>query len=127
MRFEDIIKKENEIHELGHCTRNNIIEYVDIDVIAHFSNCVCFEIYCKDIVPFSHYNTTNNVGYLIRAFTELLDLSKEDGVRISEFKNIPCRLVFEKDGGWGDKAIGIGHFIKNKFILFSEFVKIDEL
>ena len=127
MKFEDIIKKENEINELGHCTRNNIIEHVDIDVIAHFGNCVCFEIYCQNIVPFSHYNNTKSIGYLIKAFTELFDLSREDGIRISEFKNIPCRLVFEHDGGWGDKAIGIGHFIKNKFVLFEDFVKIDEL
>lgn len=71
----------------------------------------------------SGYNNISNLGYIIRAFFEVIGLSEEDGLRLSEIKNVPCRLIFE--GGLGSRCVGFGHFMKDKFVLTEEFAKID--
>lgn len=124
MELKDIIKTKKQIEEMGYKIENNLIEEVDINTIAHFSNVTCFEIACSNVYPMGNYNNIKNLGYIIRAFVELFELSKEDGLRLKEIKNIPCRLIFE--GGWGSRCIGFGHFMKDKFILIEEFGKLDE-
>ncbi len=126
MKLKDIIKTEKEIKETGHTIENNIIEEVNVNTIAHFGNTTCFEILCSNVAAMSCYNNTQNLGYIIRAFIELFDLSKEDGIRLSEIKNIPCRIICEGQGGWGSRCIGFGHFMKDKFVLTDDFAKIDE-
>lgn len=124
MKLEDIIKTEKEIKEMGYKIENNLIEDVNINTIAHFGNLTCFEIGCSNVCPMSGYNNINNLGYIIRAFIELFDFSEEDGLRLTEIKNIPCRLIFE--GGWGSRCVGFGHFMKDKFVLTNEFAQINE-
>lgn len=124
MKLEDIIKTEKEIKEMGYNIENNFIEEVDINTIEHFGNLTCFEIMCSNVCPMSGYNNIGNIGYIIRAFIELFDLSEEDGLRLTKIKNIPCRLIFE--GGWGSRCVGFGHFMKNKFVLTPEFAQINE-
>ena len=126
MKFEDIIKTKEQIKEMGHSIENNIIEYVDVNTIAHFGNATCFEIACSNVYVMSSYNNLRNLGLIIKAFIELLDLSEEDGLRLSKIKNIPCRLIFEGQGGWGSKCIGFGHFMKDKFVFVNDFAKINE-
>lgn len=126
MKFEDIIKTKEQIKEMGHSIENNMIEYVDVNTIAHFGNVTCFEIVCSNICAMSSYNNLRNLGFIIKAFIELLDLSEEDGLRLSKIKNIPCRLIFEGQGGWGSKCIGFGHFMKDKFVFVDDFAKINE-
>lgn len=67
----------------------------------------------------SSYNNTGNLGYILKAFIEMFELSREDGVYLTDIKNIPCRLVFD-----GDKCVGFGHFMKDKFVLTEGFAKI---
>ena len=76
----------------------------------------------------SMYNNTQNLGYVLKTFVEFFELSEEDGLRISEIQNIPCRLVFESTNGctWGSKCIGIGHFMKDKFVFVQDLAKVDE-
>ena len=124
MELEDIIKTKEELESKGYGIENNMINYVDINIVAHFGNAVCFEIYCNNIVPLSGYYNTNNLGHMIKAFIELFGVDREDGVRLSELTHIPCRLVFKNKNTWGSRAIGIGHFMKDKFVLFDDFVKI---
>lgn len=126
MKFEDIIKTKEQIKEMGHSIENNMIEYVDVNTIAHFGNVTCFEIVCSNICAMSSYNNLCSLGFIIKAFIELLDLSEEDGLRLSKIKNIPCRLIFEGQGGWGSKCIGFGHFMKDKFVFVDDFAKINE-
>ena len=126
MKLEDIIKTKEQIKEMGHSIENNMIEYVDINTIAHFGNVTCFEIVCSNICAMSSYNNLRSLGFIIKAFIELLDLSEEDGLRLSKIKNIPCRLIFEGQGGWGSKCIGFGHFMKDKFVFVDDFAKINE-
>jgi len=126
--LSSVVKTAKEIKSLGYGIENNIIEYVDVNTIAHFGNVTCLEIVCTNVCPMTSYNNTNSLGYLIRALIELLDISKEDGIRLSKIKNIPCRLVFENAGPtWGSKCIGIGNFMKDKFVLIEDFVTINEV
>lgn len=126
MKLNDIIKTQSDIMADGNSIENNIIETVDINVIAHFGNCPCFEITCSNVGAFSGYNNTQNLGFLIRAFYNLFEIAEEDGIMLNKIKKIPCRLIFKGDGGWGSECIGFGHFMKNKFVYSKDFAKIDE-
>lgn len=125
MVLNEIIKTQKEIIQLGHSIENNVLESIDINVIAHFGNTVCLELLCSNVGIMNSYNNTVNIGYLIRALIELLALEEEDGKRISDIKRIPVRLIFEGNGGWGSRCIGFGHFMKDKFVLTEDFTKID--
>jgi hypothetical protein len=126
--LKDIIIKKAEIDAVGWDVANNIITHIDVNTIAHFGNTTCFEIACSDVYPMSCYNNTKNLGYILKAFIEFFELSEEDGIRIRDIKNIPCRLIFESTNGctWGSKCIGIGHFMKDKFIFIQDLAKVDE-
>ena len=124
MKLEDIIKTKKQIEEAGYKIENNFIEKVNVNTIAHFGNLTCFEIMCTNVCPMSGYNNIRNLGYIIRAFFEVIGLSEEDGLRLTEIKNVPCRLILE--GGWGSRCVGFGHFIKDKFVFTEDFAKIDE-
>lgn len=126
MKLQEIIKREKQIKEIGHSIENNVIEKVDINTILHFGNVTCFEVLCSNVCAMSGYNNIKNLGYIIKAFIELFDLSREDGLRLTEIKNIPCRLIFEGEGGWGSRCIGFGHFMKDKFVLVEDLARLDE-
>jgi hypothetical protein len=130
MKYEEALYTKAEIEEMGHGIENNIITSIDVNIIAHFGNCVCLEIACKNVWPVSGYVNTKNIGAMLQAFVKLFDLEEEDGVRISEIKNVPCRLIFENGynkSSWGLKCIGFGNFMKDKFIFTKDFVKINDL
>ena len=126
MKLKEIIKTKKQLEEMGYSIENNIIENVDINTIAQFGNVTCFEIGCTNVCPMSTYNNINNLGYILRAFIEMFDLSEEDGLRLTKIKSLPCRIILEGDGGWGSKCVGFGHFMKDKFVLTKEFAKINE-
>ena len=124
MKLKEIIKTQKQLEEMGYRIENNIIEDVNVNTIAHFGNVTCFEIGCTNVYPMSAYNNISNLGYIIRAFIEMFDLSEEDGLRLTKIKSIPCRIILE--GGWGGRCIGFGHFMKDKFVLTEDFAKINE-
>ena len=128
MKLKDVVKTKQEIDDIGYDIANNIITNVNINTIAHFGNSTCFEIACNDVYPMSCYNNLQNLGYILRAFIEFFELSEEDGLRITQIKNIPCRLIFESKNGciWGSKCIGFGHFMKDKFVFTEDFARINE-
>ena len=126
MKLNDIIKTQSDIMADGNSIENNIIEAVNINVIAHFGNCPCLEITCSNVGAFSGYNNIGNLGWLIRAFYNLFEIAEEDGLILNEIKKIPCRLIFKGDGGWGSECIGFGHFMKDKFVYSKDFAKINE-
>lgn len=103
---------------------NQLITRVTVNIIAHFGNITSLEIYCGNIVPYKNRNNLNNIGFVIRQLVELLNLSKEDGLRLDEIRNVPCRLIY-KENECGDKIyIGIGNFSKDKFILFEDLAYV---
>lgn len=123
MRLKDIIRSEESFTE-NVVIRNDIITSVDLNVIGHFGNCSSLEIYGNNIAILHGYPNTANVGYLIRALVELFEISEEDGLRLSDIKNIPCRILL--DGSPFGRCIGFGHFMKNKFVYTEDFVRIAE-
>lgn len=125
---KDITYSLNDIKAVGYGVENNIIKEIDINIIAHFWNIPCLTIMCENICPYGTYNDIARLGFLLKAIVEFFDLAREDGVMLSELKNIPCRLVFEGNGEnhWGEKAVGIGHYTKDKFILFEDFNELDD-
>ena len=128
MKLKDVVKTKQEIDDIGYDIVNNIIANVNINTIAHFGNSTCFEIACSDVYPMSCHNNLQNLGYILRASIEFFELSEEDGLRITQIKNIPCRLIFESKNGcaWGSKCIGFGHFMKDKFVFTEDFARINE-
>lgn len=116
----DITKRIQDIKSLGYGVENNIIEKIDINIIAHFGNIPCLTIVCENIVPYGSYNDIARVGFLLKALVEFFGVAREDGVWLSSLKNIPCRLVFDGDGDnhFGEKAVGIGHYMKDKLCVF---------
>lgn len=119
---KDITHNLNYIKSVGYGVENNIIKEIDINIIAHFGNIPCLTIMCENICPYGTYNDIARLGYLIKAFVEFFGVDREDGVMLSQIKNIPCRLVFTGNGEthWGEKAVGIGHYMKDKFIFFED-------
>ena len=129
MKYKEALRTKEEIEQMGHGIENNIISDIDINIIGHFGNCVSLEIACDGVYPISGYVNTKYIGTMLQAFIELFDLTEEDGVRISDIHNIPCRLIFKDALGkspFGQKCIGFGHFMKDKFILTEDFVKINQ-
>lgn len=103
---------------------NNLISF-NIKIIGHFDNMVSLMIIGKNILPYYNYNNTANLGFILQYLVNLLDIGKEDGIYLSEIRDIPVRLIFDSsDCSWGSKCIGIGHFMEDKFILFDELSKI---
>lgn len=125
---KDITRNIDNINELGYGVENNIINSIDINIIAHFGNIPCLTIMCENIVPYGTHNDIARLGHLLKAFVELFGVENEDGIMLSKLKNIPCRIVFEGNGNshWGEKAVGIGHYMKDKFVLFEDFNKLCE-
>lgn len=122
----DIIKTKRQIEEMGYGIENNIIEKVDVNCIGHFGNCVTFEIQCKNVYAMCHYNNTANLGFIIKKFVELMGLTDEDGIRLSNIRNVPCRIVYEDSHcSYGLRCVGIGHFMENKFVLIDDLAKFE--
>lgn len=125
---KDITYSLKDIEEKGYEVENNIIKGIDINIVAHFGNIPCLTIMCENICPYGQYNDIARLGFLLKAIVEFFGVGKEDGVMLSELKNIPCRLVFTGNGEshWGEKAVGIGHYMKDKFILFDDFNELSD-
>lgn len=122
----DIIKTKSQIEEMGYGIENNIIERVDVNCIGHFGNCVTFEIQCKNVYAMCHYNNTANLGFIIKKFIELMGLTDEDGIRLSNIRNVPCRIVYaDPHCSYGSRCVGIGHFMENKFVLIDDLAKFE--
>ena len=112
--INSIIKTATELQEYK--IENNIIKQAEVCVIAHFGNIPCFTLYLPNC-SIGSYNNLSNLGYVIQAFSHLFDLEEEDGINISKFKNIPCRVVISND-----KIVGIGHFIKDIFVVTKDLL-----
>ena len=120
-------RTEKEIREkMGEChIENNVIEDIDIRIIAHFGNTVSLDLLCHNIRPLPLYNSTNNIGYIIRALIVLLGKEREDGINLSALKGTPIRIVFNGETKFSGKSVAIGHYMKDQFVLIEDLMKAD--
>lgn len=112
MKHEWKTMKDMELYRI----ENEMIESVEVKCIGHFDNVVSLEIFCKNTVPYSARNNTQNIGYVIQNLVELLDLGDDDGITLSDVKNIPIRIAYHKAYG----TVAIGHFMKDRFITIDD-------
>ena len=123
MKLKDIIKTQDDVLADGHNIDNELIRGADISIIGHFKNAVSLNVWTGCCCLIHDYDNTQNLGLILRALIEILDLEEEDGYLFSKMKNIPVRIISD---GWGTKVLGFGHFMKNKFIYTDDLLKLTE-
>ncbi len=119
--LESIQRKQSDL--ANYQITNEMIKKIDIEIIGHLGNMTSLKISGEALPIYAGYNDTKHLGYKLRALVELLDISREDGICLSAFKNIPVRVVINPLGG----CVGIGHWQKDKFILWENFWGFGEM
>ena len=115
------------VQRCGPCwVEDNHIEEIDAEIVAHFGNCVSFYLLCDAVKPIPLWNSTNNIGYIIRTFIELLDASEEDGVCLQKLKGRKLRIAYEGEHKFAGKSIALGHPYKDKWIIIKDLMQIKE-
>ena len=116
------MKTQSQLELEGYYTKNNMVTSIDLNVIAHFGNIICLEMFFTNCALFSDCNIGGLLPDVLKAIVEVLEIENEDGLRISEIKNIPCRIVTTSEG-FG-KVVGFGHFMKQKFVLADDLIEM---
>lgn len=122
--YKDICKTQKELLEKNFSIENNILKSIEINLIAHFGNIETLEMFFEDCCLFSGYNLGTTIPFILKSIIEILDLSEEDGLRISKIKNVPVRIVLQGNGL--GKVIGFGHFMKDRFVLAEDLIEISK-
>ena len=128
-RYNQSLKTEKDLKEQfnNHIyIENNIIKDIDVIVTGHYGNIVSVDMLCENIRPFPLYNSTDNIGYIIRALIEIFDKEDDNSVSINSLKNTPIRIVYDADNKFEGHSVAIGHFMKNRFILIDDLMKVHE-
>ena len=108
--------------ERGYTIENAMLEYMDVDIIGHFGNATTFSIVTNCCCIFSnYYNMGSILSEVIKCVVEVLNLSEEDGLHLSEVKNIPIQIVSK---GWGSKVEGFGYFIGDRFVMVNDVIAL---
>lgn len=128
-RYKDIIKTENDIateYNNDYYIENNVIKDIRVLVTGHFGNIVSIDMVCENICPIPLYNNIHNIGYIIRCLIELFDKENDDSVNLNELKDTPIRIVFDDKNPYNGKAIAIGHFMSDRFIMIEDLMRLEK-
>ena len=117
--YKDIVKKQSELKDL--CIENNILKGIDVNVVGHFGNITTLEMQFTNCCLFSGYNLGSLLPFVLKVIVESLELSKDNGIRLSDIKEIPIRIVSNSPYG---RVIGFGHFMKDRFLLVEDIIKL---
>lgn len=117
--YEDIQKSSKDLNDKH--IENNRLKSLDISVIAHFGNIVTCEMEFENCCLFGTYNLGCLIPDVLKAIIECLDLSEEDGLKISKIRNVPVRIVCDERFG---RVIGFGHFMKDRFLLAEDLIEM---
>lgn len=123
-KYNDILLTKSQVEEIvSNCTiENNYIKEVRILVTGHFGNTVSVGLLCEKVSPFPLWNSTHNIGYIIRTLIEFFDKENDDPINMSVLNNTPIRLVFENNC----KCVALGHYTKDHFVLIEDLLKIQK-
>lgn len=128
-RYEGVFLTEKEVAEQlcqDYSFRNNVIEDIKLKVTGHFGNCVSVDIWCDRAFPTPLYNSTHNIGYIIRALVEFLDKDRDGGVCLDELIGTPIRLIYDNKNPDKGKCVGIGHYMKDRFVFTDKLLTVKE-
>lgn len=118
--YKDIVKSQSDLK--NYHIENNMLEAIEINVIGHVGNLTTLEMFFTNCCLFSQYNLGNLIGTVLKVIFEVLELTEDNGLRLSKVKNVPVRIVSENS--WGSKVIGFGHFMKDRFVLVEDVIAI---
>ena len=118
--YKDIVKTQSDLKD--HHIENNMLEAIEINVIGYVGNLTTLEMFFTNCCLFSQYNLGNLIGTVLKVIFEVLELTEDNGLRLSKVKNVPVRIVSENS--WGSKVIGFGHFMKDRFVLVEDVIAI---
>ena len=111
-----------ELNNQNYVIANDFITRVTCGVLGSFSNAVSLVINIsenKQVVNL--YNNTFNIGVILQDLVKFLEINTENGIVLEDLKNIPIRIFY--DGNTGE-YLGMGHFMKDKFVYFDELLRI---
>ncbi|MDD4817330.1 MAG: DUF5131 family protein [Victivallaceae bacterium] len=95
----------SEAKKRNYEVNNALIAEIDLNLIGHFGNIVTLEIRLSDgRVVFNSCNATARIGVLLQCLCDLLELSDEEGRRLSSVRNIPCRILCSPGGVIGAES-----------------------
>lgn len=121
-------RTQKEIQDAGYVVQNGTLKNLDIELNLHFGNCVSLTGIVETenggvAAPFGLRNTTKDIGFILQAIFDLLDLSREEGRNLSSIKNVPCRLIASDNKAYST-CLGIGNKTKDKFIYIEDLMKM---
>ncbi len=118
--YKNILKTEKEILKEGFQLKNEMIKSFDINVIGHFGNSVMLEMCLNSgLRLFCNYSVGNCMRYLIDIIFSVLDLTDENGIRISQIRDVPIRIIYHESS-----VVGFGHFLRDKFVYIDDVVAL---
>ena len=84
-------RTQKEIQDAGYVVQNGTLKNLDIELNLHFGNCVSLTGIVETenggvAAPFGLRNTTKDIGFILQAIFDLLDLSREEGRKLSSIK-----------------------------------------
>lgn len=121
--LKSILFTDEYIKEQGQGIFDNIIVSVDISIEGHFGNAVCTTINMNNSRPVGMINNVLNVGAQIQSLVELLGIDEENGISLSEIRNIPIRTIHVEDDRYSS-IIGFGHQFADRFIYIKDFNRL---
>lgn len=122
--YKDICKTQKELLEKNFSIENNILKSIEINLIAHFGNIATLEMFFENCCLFSGYNLGATIPFILKSIIEILDLSEEDGLRISQIKNVPVRIVLQGNGL--GRIVGFGNFMKDRFVIAEDLIELSK-
>ena len=109
---------QSQLAPMGLKTENSMIQSIDINLIGHFGNVVSVEVKTRHCTLLNAWNATRCLGVVLQCLYDLLDLTEENGKRLSEVRDVPCRVVVDNKTGF---CVGLGNFMDdNRFLMFDD-------
>lgn len=108
---------QSELAPMGVKAENSMIQSIDINLLGHFGNVVSVEVKTRHCTLLRDWNATKCLGIVLQCLWDLLDLTEENGKRLSEVRNVPCRVIVDNKTGF---CVGLGNFMDDRFLMFDD-------
>ena len=106
---------------------NDRIMECSVVITGHFGNCVSLSLVTDNRYSIPLYNSTENIGYILRDLVMLLDKDMDSSVDVQDLKSTPIRIVYEGETYFCSSAVAIGNFMNDKFVMIEELMHHNDL